>query len=204
MHCIIGLGNPGPKYATTRHNVGFMIVDAIAARTRLRLSEAGVGQTRLSKLRAWFGRNALAVAGKGSYGGRAFALLKPLTYMNRSGEVVAHYVRALQLDLQDILIIFDDISLPVGTIRLRKKGGAGGHNGLQDIIDHLHTSDFARLRVGIGNDFARGQQVDYVLSPFSEAEQPLVEEAITQATDAALTFLREGINIAMNRYNRRT
>jgi PTH1 family peptidyl-tRNA hydrolase len=203
MQLIVGLGNPGPEYAHTRHNVGFMIVDAIAARTRVRLYDDSGEPTRLSKLKTLFGHNKLAVAGKGSYAGHAFTLLKPLTYMNRSGNVVAHYVRALQLSLPDLLVIFDDISLPLGTIRLRKKGGAGGHNGVQDIIDHLGTSDFPRLRVGIGSDFAHGQQIDHVLSPFAESEQPEVEDAIKQAQDAVLTFLREGMDIAMNRFNRR-
>lgn len=203
MQLIVGLGNPGPKYVNTRHNVGFIIVDAIAERTRIRLSDhsAGVGQP--SKLKTLFGHNKLAVAGKGSYAGCAFTLIKPITYMNRSGAAVVHYVRVLQLDLRDLLVIFDDISLPLGTIRLRKKGGAGGHNGMQDIIDQLGTSDFPRLRVGIGSDFARGQQVDYVLSPFAEFEKPAVEDAITQAKDAVLTLLREGLDIAMNRFNRR-
>ena len=203
MQLIVGLGNPGPKYEHTRHNVGFMIVDAIAQRTRVRLSDDNSETTRLAKLTSLFGHNKLAVAGKGSFAARPFTLLKPLTYMNRSGEVVARYVRALRLELHDLLVIFDDISLPLGTIRLRKKGGAGGHNGVQDIIDHLGTGDFPRLRVGIGSDFARGQQVDYVLSSFDTAEQPVVEDVIAQAQDAVLTFLREGIDIAMNRFNRR-
>jgi PTH1 family peptidyl-tRNA hydrolase len=203
MQLIVGLGNPGPKYQHTRHNIGFMIVDAIALRTRIRLSDDGSEPTRLSKLKALIGHNKLAVAAKGSYASHPFTLLKPLTYMNRSGDVVARYVRALRLELHDLLVIFDDISLPVGTIRLRKKGGAGGHNGVQDIIDHLGSTDFPRLRVGIGSDFARGQQVDHVLSPFEASEQPAVEEAIAQAQDAVLTFLREGIDMAMNRFNRR-
>lgn len=203
MQLIVGLGNPGPRYAHTRHNVGFMIIDAIAQRTRIQLSDASAEPTRLATLKTLFGRNERAIAAKGSYAGHPFTLLKPLTYMNRSGSVVAYYVRALQLELHDLLVIFDDISLPVGSIRLRKKGGAGGHNGVQDLIDHLDSADFPRLRVGIGSDFARGQQVDYVLSPFVASEQPAVEDAITQAQDAVLTFLREGIDIAMNRFNRR-
>ncbi len=203
MKCIVGLGNPGSKYTAARHNVGFMIVDALAKRMRLTLSDASVEPTRWAKLAARFGRKRQALVGKGTHGGGSYALLKPLTYMNRSGAEVAHFVRVFQLDLPDLLVIFDDISLPIGTIRLRKKGGAGGQNGVQDIIEHLHTSDFPRLRFGIGNDFARGQQIDYVLAPFVAAQQPGIEDAITQATDAILTFVQEGIDIAMNRYNRR-
>lgn len=143
------------------------------------------------------------MAGKSVHCGHDFTLVKPLTHMNRSGEAVAHYVRELQLGCQDVLVIFDDISLPVGVVRLRKKGGAGGHNGVQDIIDHLGTSEFPRLRFGVGDDFARGEQVDYVLSPFSPSEEETVKESVTHATDAVLSFLHEGIDIAMNRFNRR-
>jgi PTH1 family peptidyl-tRNA hydrolase len=112
-------------------------------------------------------------------------------------------VRELNLETQDILVIFDDISLPVGSVRLRKKGGAGGHNGVQSVIDHLGSAEFPRLRFGVGNDFERGEQVNYVLSPFAPDELGAVETAITQATDAVLSAIREGIDIAMNRYNRR-
>jgi PTH1 family peptidyl-tRNA hydrolase len=203
MHLIVGLGNPGAKYQHTRHNIGFMIADATAERTRLRLSADRAAPSNRSTWRAWFKRQALAEAGRGTYQGHAFTLVKPLTLMNRSGEAVAHYVQALDLEAQDLLVIFDDISLPVGTVRLRKQGGAGGHNGVQSIIDHLGTAAFPRLRFGIGNDFERGQQVDYVLSPFAPDEQERVAAAITQATDAVLTVIREGLDMAMNRYNRR-
>ncbi len=199
MQLIVGLGNPGTKYHHTRHNIGFRIADATAERTRLRLSASRPG----SKWTAWLRRQDLAESGQGTYQGHAFTLIKPLTFMNRSGEAVTHYVQALDLEPQDVLVIFDDISLPVGTVRLRKKGGAGGHNGVQSIIDHLGTSAFPRLRFGVGSAFERGGQVDYVLSPFAPDEQELVDTAITQATDAVLTTIPEGIDIAMNRYNRR-
>ncbi len=204
MQLIVGLGNPGPKYEHTRHNIGFRIADVIAERTRLRLSTPASERTGLSKWTSWLRSNQdLALAGQSRHGGNPFTLVKPLTYMNRSGEAVAHYARALNLESQDVLVIFDDISLPTGTVRLRKKGGAGGHNGMQHIIDQLGTSEFPRLRFGVGSDFERGQQVDYVLSPFAEHEQETVETAITLATDAVLTFIREGIDIAMNQFNRR-
>ena len=203
MQLIVGLGNPGARYLYTRHNVGFMIADATADRTHLRLLSGRAATAKRSAWTAWLRRQDLAEFGQGTYEGHAFALIKPLTFMNRSGEAVAHYVHALNLAAQDVLVIFDDISLPVGTVRLRKKGGAGGHNGVQSIIDHLGTAEFPRLRFGVGSDFARGQQVDYVLSPFAPDEQETVDAAITQATDAVLTTIREGIDIAMNRYNRR-
>lgn len=203
MHLIVGLGNPGPKYETTRHNIGFIIADAIAERTRLRLSTPRTTRKGLFKWISGLGHPDLARAGQSTYGGNDFTLIKPLTYMNRSGEVVAHYVRSLRLESQRVLVMFDDISLPVGTVRLRKKGGAGGHNGMQNIIDQLGTSEFPRLRFGVGNHFDRGQQVDYVLSPFAASEQDAVETGITWATDAVLTFIQEGIDIAMNQFNRR-
>ncbi len=203
MQLIVGLGNPGATYQHTRHNVGFMIADAMAERTRLRLSASSAAPSKRLAWTSWFKRQDLAESGQGTYQGHAFTLIKPLTFMNRSGEAVAHYVQALNLDTQNILVIFDDISLPVGTVRLRKKGGAGGHNGVQSIIDHLGTAEFPRLRFGVGNEFERGQQVDYVLSSFAIEEQEAVDTAITQATDAVLTVIREGLDMAMNQYNRR-
>lgn len=200
MQLIVGLGNPGAKYHHTRHNIGFIIADSTADRTHVQLATR---RATSSKWTAWLRRQDLAESAQGTCEGHPFTLIKPLTFMNRSGEAVAHYVQALNLDAQDILVIYDDISLPVGTIRLRKKGGAGGHNGMQSIIDHLDTSDFPRLRFGVGSEFERGQQVDYVLSPFAPDEQETVDAAITQATDAVLTTIREGIDIAMNQYNRR-
>lgn len=202
MQLIVGLGNPGEKYHHTRHNIGFAIADATAKRTRLKLSPGG--SSKRSVWRTWLKRQDLAESGQGTYQGHAFTLIKPLTFMNRSGEAVVSYLQVLDLEPHHLLVIFDDISLPVGTVRLRKKGGAGGHNGMQSIIDHLGTADFPRLRFGVGSDFERGEQVDYVLSPFASEEQEVVETAVTQATDAVLTMLQEGIDIAMNRYNRRS
>jgi len=203
MQLIVGLGNPGATYLHTRHNIGFAIADATAERTHLQLSTGHARPSKRSSWTAWWKRQALAESGQGTYAGHAFTLIKPLTFMNRSGEAVAHYMQALHLTAQDVLVIFDDISLPVGTVRLRKQGGAGGHNGVQSIIDHLGTAAFPRLRFGVGNDFERGQQIDYVLSPFAPDEQAVVETAIVQATDAVLAMVREGMETAMNRYNRR-
>lgn len=204
MQLIVGLGNPGAKYLHTRHNIGFRIADAIAARTRLRLSTGRATPRSRSIWTALLRGQELAESGQGTYEGHAFTLIKPLTFMNRSGEAVAHYVQALNLEAQDVLVIFDDISLPAGTVRLRKKGGAGGHNGVQSVIDHLGTAEFPRLRFGVGNHFERGEQIDYVLSPFAPEEREAVDAAIVTATDAVLTMLREGLDSAMNQYNRRS
>ena len=129
-----------------------------------------------------------------------FAITLPVPAARSLGQ--SAICRHLQLDNEEVLVIFDDVSLPIGTIRLRKKGGAGGHNGVQDVIDQLGASEFPRLRVGIGGEFERGGQVDYVLSPFAEAEHETVKMVIERATDAVLSFVRDGIDIAMNRFNR--
>lgn len=204
MQLIIGLGNPGSKYANTRHNIGFDIIDAIATRTQVQLTQDDGHRGKSSRWTSWLRkREALAMKGSGVLDGLPFNLIKPLTFMNRSGLAVVHYAQALQLDAKDILVMFDDISLPTGTVRLRKKGGAGGHNGVQSIIDELGTSDFPRLRFGVGNDFERGQQVEYVLAPFADDEREIVATAVAESADAILTSIREGIDIAMNQFNRR-
>ncbi len=184
---LVGLGNPGETYADTRHNVGFAIADAIAEKGRATYKKDG---------------RADALVGEGRVRGRSVILAKPQTYMNRSGSTVKHLQRRFGLDPANILIIVDDINLALGKIRLRERGSAGGHNGVQDIIDQLGTDDFPRLRMGIGNDFSRGRQADYVLSAFDEEEKPIIDTAINKARDAAITYITDGIVIAMNRFNR--
>jgi len=183
---LVGLGNPGAAYAGTRHNVGFRVVDALAERARITFQQDG---------------RAEALVGQGRVRGRPVILAKPQGYMNRSGATVQHLVRRYALDPADLLIIVDDLNLTLGKLRLRERGSAGGHNGVQDVIDHLDTDAFPRLRLGIGDLFARGNQVDYVLSLFTEEEQPVIDEAVTRARDAALTFVTDGIVVAMNRFN---
>lgn len=184
---IIGLGNPGGEYDGTRHNVGFLVVDALAQRAGIPLKQEG----------------AHALAGSGSFRGRSVGLVKPLTFMNRSGTAVHAMLTRSGLPTQDLIVVVDDINLPVGTVRIRKSGSAGGHNGIQDIIDRLHTDDFARIRIGIGNNFPRGRQVQHVLARFPEEDQPVIAEAVTQAADAAITFVTEGLVTAMNRFNKK-
>ena len=184
---IIGLGNPGAEYEQTRHNVGFMVVDNLAERARISL-ESGRGP---------------AFSGCGRYRSRPVCLLKPLTYMNRSGSAVRHHMKKLGLSSGDVLVLFDDLNLEPGVIRVRQKGSAGGHNGMQDIIDVLGTHEIPRIRIGIGSSFRRGQQAEYVLSPFQSDEMEVMEEAILQAGDAALLFVREGIVATMNRFNKK-
>ena len=181
---IVGLGNPGSKYDGTRHNVGFEVADALAERTDTSFRSNGESLVAQSRWRS-----------------RPMMILKPMTYMNRSGLEVERFARKLKLDPQEILVIVDDISLPVGTVRMKPSGGSGGHNGLEDISDWLDSNDFPRLRIGIGDDFERGGQSDYVLSPFPAEERPEIDAAVERARDAALTFVTDGVNTAMNRYN---
>ncbi len=184
---LIGLGNPGETYAATRHNVGFAVVDALAERARTAFKKDG---------------RADALLAEGRLRGRPVVLVKPQTYMNRSGSAVRHLMRRYGFGPAEILVIVDDINLTLGKIRLRERGSAGGHNGVQDIIDSLGTDAFPRLRIGVGSDFDRGRQSDYVLSPFTAEEQPIIDEALTRARDAAVTFVTDGIVTAMNRFNR--
>ncbi|MEO1479864.1 MAG: aminoacyl-tRNA hydrolase [Bacteroidota bacterium] len=185
---IVGLGNPGPEYEATRHNVGFMVVDHLA-------ETVGVAPLR---------RNlAASLADEASHRGRALVVAKPQTYMNRSGEAVRALTRRYGLTPDDLVVVYDDLALPLGAVRLRGKGGAGGHNGIQNIIDTLGTSAFPRIRVGIGSNFGRGQQVRYVLAPFDADEAEARDEAVSFAAKAALSFVRDGLMTAMNRYNRK-
>ena len=184
---LIGLGNPGAAYEATRHNVGFAVAEALAVQARTSFKHDG---------------RADALIAEGRVRGRPVILAKPLTYMNRSGLTVKHLRRRFGLEPTELLVIVDDINLELGKLRLRERGSAGGHNGVQDIIDRLGTDAFPRLRLGVGSDFDRGGQVDYVLSPFTDAEQEVIEATVARARDAAVTFVTDGIVTAMNRFNR--
>jgi len=182
---IVGLGNPGRPYAATRHNVGFEVVEAVARRARVALGP-------------WKARS---VGGEGSFRARGFALAMPQTYMNLSGETVLGLVRTLGLAPADVLVVVDDLALDPGVLRLRAGGSDGGHNGLRDIAERLGTPQFPRLRIGVGRDFPRGRQADYVLMPFTAAQRPLIDAALPVAAEAALCWVTEGMGTAMNRYN---
>jgi PTH1 family peptidyl-tRNA hydrolase len=183
-HLLVGLGNPGPKYAGTRHNVGFAVIDALAERLRVDLrtkNDAEQGDTR--------------------HAGARLYLAKPLTFMNRSGDVVRPLVRYNNIDPADVLVIYDDLHLDVGQIRLRPGGSSGGHNGIASVCNQLGTTDVPRLRIGIGNDFGPGRQSDYVLSRFTPQQQDVMEDTLITACNAALAFAEHGIEEAMNRFN---
>lgn len=185
MSIIIGLGNIGPEYEGTRHNIGFEVVDLLAET----LSTAfGPG-------------NGPFVIAEGRHRGRNIVLVKPTTYMNKSGIAVKKVLAKYNSTKNNCLIIYDDLNLEVGDLRLKGQGSAGGHNGISNIITELGSREFPRLRFGIGNNFPRGRQVDYVLSPFDKAEREIVEEAKQKAHDAALSFARDGLTKAMNYFN---
>jgi len=184
MKLIVGIGNPDNKYDQTRHNVGFMVVDALAERFG-----ATVRRKKFNALAEEIHAEDTKVL-----------LLKPQQYMNRSGHSVATAAGFYKLDPADILVVTDDMALDVGRIRLRAKGSAGGHNGLKDIIVRLGSDDFPRLRVGIG-DSGRMDAAAYVLSRFSADEREVIDRAIRTAVDAISCWLRDGVDIAMTRYN---
>jgi PTH1 family peptidyl-tRNA hydrolase len=151
---------------------------------------------------AWRSERGPSLLGWGQLEGCPAGLMKPLTFMNRSGLAVGEVVRYYRIPLERLLVVYDDLHLPLGRIRLRPGGSAGGHKGVEDIIRTLGTTNFPRLRIGIGQAYAKGRQADYVLSPFAQEEGPLVEVALSRACQAAITFACEGLHTAMNRYNR--
>ena len=183
-YLIVGLGNPGSEYANDRHNVGFLVMDALAIKTNSR-----------------FSTERYADVAKVKYRGHILVLIKPNTYMNLSGNAVRYWLEKEKISLQHLLIVLDDLDLPQGQIRLRAKGSGGSHNGLNHIIQVLDTEDFPRLRIGIGSDFPKGMQVDYVLGQWSKEEEKIMKPAILDAADAMLTFVHLGIERAMNIVN---
>jgi PTH1 family peptidyl-tRNA hydrolase len=185
MYIIVGLGNPGREYENTKHNIGFITVDQLAARH-------GISVSRLKHR---------ALTGDGRIGGKKVLLVKPQTYMNASGESVAAIAAYFDVDISEIIVIYDDVDIPMGSLRIRKSGSAGSHNGMRDIIYQLNADGFPRVRLGIGGDRGRIPLRDYVLGGFSRADVPLMEQTVLRAADAVEAMLSEGVDFAMNRYN---
>ena len=183
-YLIAGLGNIGAEYANTRHNIGFVIADALA-----------------DDLKGRFETQRLAVVAHLKYKGRTLVVIKPTTYMNLSGKAVKYWLEKEKISLDRLLVVLDDIALPPGTLRLKKQGSDAGHNGLADIIEKLGTPVFPRLRFGIGNDFPRGYQVDYVLGQWSRAETDLLIPRVEKAVEVIKSFVTLGIDRTMNLYN---
>ena len=187
MLIIAGLGNPGKEYENTRHNAGFMVMDALAEKIGADISE----------------KKHKALCGKGVIGGEKVILMKPQTYMNSSGESIRAAADYYKVDPEDILIVYDDISLAPGQLRIRAKGSAGGHNGIKSIIAHLGTQEFPRVKVGVGEKPSRMDLADYVLGHFSKEEQATMDDAVKEAAEAVCEIVNVGIAQAMNDHNRK-
>jgi PTH1 family peptidyl-tRNA hydrolase len=188
MFIIVGLGNPTAEYAGTRHNVGFDVIDQIADKYNISVTE----------------RKHRAFCGKGIIGGQKVILVKPQTYMNLSGESVRSVLGFYKVDVEtELLVIFDDISLDVGQLRIRKKGSAGGHNGIKNIIQHLGTNVFHRIKVGVGEKPKDYDLADYVLGHFSKGEKEQMEEGYKKAVNAVELMLQGEVDAAMNEFNKK-
>lgn len=185
MKLIVGLGNPGPEYERTRHNVGWMVVDAFAKKFRIDVSR----------------HEKSARTGTGRVAGGSVMVAKPLTYMNLSGDAVRLLVNAYVEATQELIVVYDDIDLPLGKLRIRPNGSAGTHNGMRSIITELQTENFPRLRIGIGAA-GEGKLRDYVLDEFSADEQPVIDRAIERSVNALLLFCRGDLKRAMNEFNK--
>jgi PTH1 family peptidyl-tRNA hydrolase len=183
-YLITGLGNIGAEYAHTRHNIGFDILDAMADEKDIEFEDKRYGAVATYKFK-----------------GRTFILLKPNTYVNLSGRAVNYWLQKEKIKLNNLLVVVDDLALPFGTLRLKPKGGDAGHNGLKSIQSTLGTTNYARLRFGIGNNFNRGQQVDYVLGKWSSDEKKVLQEKIANAIEMIKSFGTIGVAQTMNRFN---
>ena len=184
-YLIAGLGNIGPEYKKTRHNIGFQILDALAGASNISFNDKRYGFVTEYKFKA-----------------RTFILLKPTTYMNLSGRAVNYWLQKEKITTQNLLVLVDDIALPFGTLRVRAKGGAGGHNGLENINQVLGRNDYARLRFGVGDDFHKGFQVDYVLSDWSRDELKEMPEKIDSCIEIIKSFGTIGTERTMNFFNK--
>lgn len=184
-YLLAGLGNPGREYKDNRHNIGFMVMDQLASRL-------GVKFSRLESK---------ALIAKVSYEGNSLILVKPQTYMNLSGQAIGSLVKYYKINLENLMVIYDDVDLPFGSLRLRPGGGSAGQKGMESIIEKLGESGFPRLRLGIGRPPGRMEAADYVLKKFSTSEAKFLPEILDRACDAILIYLREGIDSAMNQFN---
>lgn len=190
MKIVVGLGNPGLKYEFTRHNIGFRIVDSLARDI----------EVEFKKVKSYY-----SLISRGMVNNHKVMLVKPQTFMNLSGRAVSKAVSYYKIPIQDLLIVYDDLNLELGQIRIRKKGSAGGHKGIESIIQYLHSEEIPRLRIGIGNPLANFDfyYVSYVLSNFNNEEKDKIGEVIQLSTDAIKTVIEDGLEKAMRKYNRK-
>lgn len=183
-YLIVGLGNIGQEYENTRHNIGFKVLDALAKASNLVFTDKRYGATCELKIK-----------------GRTLVLLKPSTYMNLSGNAVRYWLQKENIPVENLLVVVDDLSLPFGSLRLKPRGSDAGHNGLKHIQQILGSDHYARLRFGIGNDFLKGQQVDYVLGNFPDEQQKLLPERLERAGEIIKSFCLAGIQLTMTQFN---
>lgn len=183
-YLIVGLGNIGPEYQYTRHNIGFMILDAFARASNVFFAEQRYGSVAHCRVKNC-----------------ELTLLKPNTFMNLSGNAVRYYLQQEKIPVENLLVLLDDLALPFGTLRLKPKGSAGGHNGLKNITALLGTENYARLRFGIGSEFAKGQQVDYVLSSFTEEQVAEIQKRCEVTTEMIKSFCLAGVQLTMTQFN---
>lgn len=181
---IVGLGNIGEDYIQTRHNIGFQALDAVAKKHDFSFETAKLGDIGSFKIK-----------------GRSILCLKPSTYMNRSGKALKYWMEQEKIPIEHLLVLTDDINLQFGTLRLKTKGSDGGHNGLKDIQNALQTSSYNRLRIGVGSDFSKGRQVDYVLGKWSEKEEDALNERLAKVIALISSFVLAGVKITMNEFN---
>ncbi len=192
-YLIVGLGNIGDEYANTRHNIGFNIADALAA--SLQKEEDKKSSVKL------FSSDRYANVNQSRFKGNRLTIVKPTTFMNLSGKAVNYWMQEEKVPVRNLLIVADDLALPFGTLRLKKKGSDGGHNGLTDIITTLNTTEFNRLRFGIGNEFGKGHQVNYVLGKWNDEEEKFLQERIDQAVKIIKSFAAIGVDRTMSDFN---
>ena len=185
-YLIAGLGNIGAEYTETRHNIGFKVVDALAKAAGVAFETGRYGSVAELK-----------------YKGRTFILLKPSTYMNLSGKAVGYWLKTEKIPIENLFVVVDDIALPFGTLRLRPKGSAGGHNGLKNIAELLGTEEYARMRFGVGGDFPKGHQVEYVLGEWTDAEREAMPGRLKVFVDAIRSFATAGVATTMNFFNKK-
>ena len=181
---IVGLGNIGAKYESTRHNIGFKALDFVAEQSSAFFTEERYGEISSFK-----------------YKGKNIYLLKPNTFMNLSGSAVRYWLTKLKIDVKNLLVVTDDLNLEVGYLRMRKNGSDGGHNGLKNIQQTLFTNQYPRLRIGVGNNFPKGKQIDYVLGKWTEEEHSILDQKMEIIKDMVLSFCFAGIDNTMNKYN---
>ncbi len=189
-YLIVGIGNVGAEYEGTRHNSGFMALDALLKSCS---SEKGDKPTYVLDRHAY--------RAEVKFKGRTMVLIRPTTYVNLSGKAVQYWLQKEKIAIENLLVVVDDIALPIGKIRMKKQGSNGGHNGLKNIEETLHTANYCRLRIGVGNNFGQGHQIDYVLGRFTKEEEIALQPALDHAVDAVKAFVTLGVDRAMNMYN---